>query len=88
MIPSLPKLIGLIAIIWLIWTVFRVFETRQASIRSQDNKQSGDLGDDGLSEGSSCKTTNDENESVDLLECNVCLAWVSGENCGRQNCPY
>ena len=42
MIPSIPKVLGLIAIIWVVWTAFRIYETRQATIRTQKNKQSKD----------------------------------------------
>ena len=26
--------------------------------------------------------------SVDLIECDICGAWVAGDRCERDNCPY
>ena len=26
--------------------------------------------------------------SVDLIECDICGAWVAGDRCERNNCPY
>ena len=26
--------------------------------------------------------------SVDLVECDICGAWVAGDRCERDNCPY
>jgi hypothetical protein len=85
MIPSLPKLLGLIAIIWLVWTVFRIYETRQAVIRAQTDGQNKDHSP---TDSDSASGASDDSCSVDLRECKICLAWVSGENCGRENCPY
>ena len=72
MIPSLPKLIGLAAVIWRVWMAFRMFESRQAR---------GDTTPD-----------NDDRPadpgSVDLVECDICGAWVAGHRCERDNCPY
>jgi hypothetical protein len=85
MIPSLPKLLGLFAIIWLVWTCFRIYETRQTVTRARtDEKKRGraPVDDDGDHEGPFGKG------SVELRECKVCFAWVSGENCGQENCPY
>jgi hypothetical protein len=86
MLPSLPKLIGLAAIIWLVWTAFRIFETRQAAIRDADKKSQGD--DNGTAAPDAGRAHADDDASVDLRECKTCAAWVSGENCGRENCPY
>ena len=79
MIPSLPKLLGLIAIIWVVWTLFRIYETRQAAIRANQTK------DD---EAAGRRDQSDPNHSVELRECKQCGSWVSGKNCGRENCPY
>jgi hypothetical protein len=38
--------------------------------------------------GNGGQSAADDNPSVDLRECEICVAWVSGKNCGRQNCPY
>ena len=87
MIPSLPKLIGLIAIIWVIWTVFRIYETRQAAIRAHQTKD----GDESRHDAPHDRARRDRpnaDHSVDLRECKLCGAWVSGEDCGRENCPY
>ena len=84
MIPSLPKLIGLFAIIWLVWMVFRFFEARQRDFANQP-KDDGE----GKSSGRPEETKNGGHaNSFDLRECDVCGAWVSGETCERQNCPY
>ena len=87
MIPSLPKLLGLIAIIWVVWTVFRIYETRQAAIRAQRAKDVDGSRDD-APHGAAGRDRSDTDRSVDLRECKICGAWVSGENCGRKNCPY
>ena len=87
MIPSLPKLLGLIAIIWVVWTVFRIYETRQAAIRAQRRKD-GDGSPHDTPHEAAGSDRSDGNLSVDLRECKICRAWVSGENCGRENCPY
>ena len=79
MIPSLPKLLGLIAIIWLVWTVFRIYETRQGAIRANKTKDDG---------APSRHDRSNADHSLDLRECKQCEAWVSGENCGQENCPY
>ena len=88
MIPSLPKLLGLIAIIWVVWTAFRIYETRQAAIRAQadDKKKDHTPADSDPAPGVS--GASDDSGSIDLRECKICSAWVSGENCGRENCPY
>ena len=87
MIPSLPKLLGLIAIIWVVWTVFRIYETRQAAIRAQQTKDRDESRHDAPHDAAG-QDRSDADHSVDLRECKICGAWVSGENCGRENCPY
>ena len=87
MIPSLPKLLGLIAIIWVVWTVFRIYETRQAAIRAQRAKD-GDRSRRDTTHEAAGSDRSDPDLSVDLRECKICGAWVNGENCGRENCPY
>ncbi len=72
MIPSLPKLIGLAAVIWLVWIAFRMFEARQA--RGETKPDNDDRPADP--------------PSVDLVECDICGAWVAGDSCERDNCPY
>ena len=87
MIPSLPKLLGLIAIIWVVWTVFRIYEARQAAIRAQKTKDGGESSHDGADDAAG-RDKSDADYSVDLRECKICGAWVSGDNCGRENCPH
>ena len=87
MIPSLPKLLGLIAIIWVVWIVFRTYETWQAGIRAQKTKD-GDESRHNASHDKAGRDRPDADQSVDLRECRICGAWVSGENCGWENCPY
>ena len=87
MIPSLPKLLGLIAVIWVVWTVFRIYETRQAKNRTQQTKD-GDQSQHDAPHRASGPGSSEADYSVDLSECKFCGAWVSGENCGRENCPY
>ena len=79
MIPSLPKLLGLIVIIWVVWTLFRIYEARQAAIRANQTEDDA---------AGARHDRADPNRSVELRECKQCGAWVSGENCGRENCPY
>ena len=87
MIPSLPKLLGLIAIIWVVWTFFRIYETRQAAIRAQQTKDGDESRHDAMRDKAG-RARPEADHSVDLRECKICGAWVSGENCGWENCPY
>lgn len=85
MIPSLPKLLGLIIIIWLVWTAFRLYESRKAAILEKEAKSSDEID---AGNGKTNHKRSEEDCSVELRECKICLAWVSGESCGRENCPY
>jgi len=76
MFLSLPKLIGLAAVVWLVWMAFRFFEARQRAAADAANQPKDDDG----------KAA--EPPSLDLEECDVCGAWVSGTPCERKNCPY
>ena len=80
MVLSLPKILGLFALIWLVWMVFRFVEARQKNRADQTLDKNGDA------TGAVKKDQNDA--SVDLQECTICGAWVSGETCDRENCPY
>ena len=80
MVLSLPKILGLFALIWLVWMAFRFIEARQKNQVDQTLDKNSDVA--GAAE-------KDQNEaSVDLQECTICGAWVSGETCDRENCPY
>ena len=73
MIPSLPKLIALAAVLWAVWTGFRMLERRKA-----DRKDSPpDTPEDRTGNG-----------ALDLEECKICRAWVAGDACEREACPY
>ena len=87
MIPSLPKLLSLIAVIWVVWTVFRIYETQQAKNRTQQTKD-GDGSQNNKPHGAAGWGSSDSDHSVDLRECKFCGAWVSGDNCGQEKCPY
>ena len=80
MVLSLPKILGLFALIWLVWMTFRFIEARQKNLADQPLDKNGDAA------GTAKKDQNDA--SVDLQECTICGAWVSGETCDRVNCPY
>ena len=80
MVLSLPKILGLFALIWLVWMAFRFIEARQKNRSDQPLDKNSDAA------GAAKKDQNDA--SVDLQECTICEAWVSGETCGRENCPY
>ena len=80
MVLSLPKILGLFALIWLVWMAFRFIEARQKNCVDQPLDKNGDAA------GAAKKDQNDA--SVDLQECTICGAWVSGEACDRKNCPY
>ena len=80
MVLSLPKILSLFALIWLVWMTFRFIEARQKNLADQALDKNGDAS------GAAKKDQNDE--SVDLQECTICGAWVSGETCDRENCPY
>ena len=73
MIPSLPKLLALGAVIWAVWMGFRILERRKGG--KDDRISRG--GDEG-----------GEHRALDLEECRVCRAWVNGEACEREACPY
>ena len=80
MVLSLPKILGLFALIWLVWMAFRFIEARQKNHADQTLDKNSDAA--GVAK-------KDQNEvSVDLKECTICGAWVSGETCDRENCPY
>ena len=80
MVLSLPKILGLFALIWLVWMAFRFIEVRQKNRADQPLDKNGDAA--GVAE-------KDQNgASVDLQECKSCGAWVNGETCDRENCPY
>ena len=80
MVLSLPKILGLFALIWLVWMAFRFIEARQKNLADQPLDKNEDAA------GAAKKDQNDA--SVDLQECIICGAWVSGETCDRENCPY
>ena len=80
MVLSLPKILGLFALIWLVWMAFRFIEVSQKNRADQPLDKNGDAA------GAMKKDQNDE--SVDLQECTICEAWVSGETCDQENCPY
>ena len=80
MVLSLPKILGLFALIWLVWMAFRFIEARQKNRVDQPLDKNSDAA------GAAKKDQNDA--SVDLQECTICGAWVSGETCDRINCPY
>ena len=73
MIPSLPKLLALGAVLWAVWMGFRVLERRGGGSRDAPPDKSGDYTGNG---------------ALDLEECAVCHAWVAGEPCERDSCPY
>jgi type VI protein secretion system component VasK len=80
MVLSLPKILGLFALIWLVWMTFRFIEARQKNLADQPLNKNRDAA------GAAKKDQSDA--SVDLQECIICGAWVSGETCDRENCPY
>ena len=80
MVLSLPKILGLFALIWLVWMAFRFIEARQKNHADQTLDKNSDAA------GVAKKDPNEA--SVDLQECTICGAWVSGETCDRENCPY
>ena len=80
MVLSIPKILGLFALIWLVWMAFRFIEARQKNVADQTLDKNSDAA------GATKKDQNDA--SVDLQECTICGAWVSGETCDRESCPY
>ena len=80
MVLSLPKILSLFALIWLVWMAFRFIEARQKNLADHPFDKNSDAA------GATKKDQNDA--SVDLQECGICAAWVSGETCDRENCPY
>lgn len=74
MIPSLPKLLALGAVIWAVWMGFRLIERRGPG-KGDGTDQAGQDG-------------KKSNRALDLEECAVCHAWVAGEACDRDACPY
>ena len=80
MVLSLPTILGLFALIWLVWMAFRFIEARQK------NRADQPLDKNGNTAGAAKKDPHDA--SVDLQECTICGAWVSGATCDRENCPF
>ena len=80
MVLSLPKILGLFALIWLVWMAFRFIEARQKNRADHPLDKNGD--------GAAGAKKDQNDASVDLQECTICRAWVSGETCDRENCPY
>lgn len=74
MIPSLPKLLALGAVIWAVWMGFRILERRKGDGQNDKVPRNGDEGRG--------------HRALDLEECRVCRAWVNGEACERDACPY
>ena len=70
----IPSLPKLIGLAAVIWIVWMAF-------RMFDARQARGT-----------KTDNDDPKvdptSVDLIECHICGAWVAGDRCERDNCPY
>lgn len=75
MIPSLPKLLALGAVIWAVWMGFRILERRKDGGARDGRVPHEDAG-------------RKEHRALDLEECRVCRAWVNGEACEREACPY
>ena len=80
MVVSLPKILGLFALIWLVWMAFRFIEARQKNLADQPLDKNDNAAEAAKKDQSDA--------SVDLQECTICGAWVSGEICDRENCPY
>ena len=80
MVLSLPKILGLFALIWLVWMTFRFIEARQKNLADQPLDKNDNAAEAAKKDQSDA--------SVDLQECTICGAWVSGETCDRENCPY
>ena len=80
MVVSLPKILGLFALIWLVWMAFRFIEARQKNLADQPLDKNDNAAEAAKKDQSDA--------SVDLQECTICGAWVSGETCDRENCPY
>ena len=73
MIFSLPKLMALAGVIWAVWMGFKYLERRKGGDEGADS--GGDQSEKG-------------HRALDLEECRVCRAWVAGEACEREACPY
>lgn len=82
MIPSLPKLLALAGVIWLVFKAFRMLENHRAAARNDDGQNNKDQNE--------TPSANDarQSASLDLEECRQCGAWVAGQSCGQENCPY
>ena len=70
----IPSLPKLIGLVAVIWLVWMVFRMFEAR-QARDTKPGND------------DRTMDPT-SVDLVECDICGAWVTGDRCERDNCPY
>lgn len=71
---SLPKILALIGVVGAVWYGFRLLEAHRKS----------ESGDDTHDPAASKKTGG----PLDLEECSICRAWVAGEACERDACPY
>ena len=70
----IPSLPKLIGLAAVIWLVWMAFRMLEAR------------------QARGTKPDNDDRTvdptSVDLIECDICGAWVAGDRCERDNCPY
>ena len=73
MILSIPKLLALAGVIWAVWMGFKYLERRKGVDEGTDSDS------DQAKKG---------HRALDLEECRVCSAWVAGEACEREACPY
>lgn len=86
MIPSLPKLLALAGVIWFVFQAFRMYEAHKKQVAARDENTAPPKGDAGA--GGPNTDAKPEGGSLDLEECSRCGAWVAGQPCGDEACPY
>jgi hypothetical protein len=81
---SLPKLLALGGIIWGVFYLFRMIErNRNNAVKDATLNPNNDVGNGGPDDA-----PKDKPSSLDLEECKLCGAWVAGQPCDRDDCPY
>ena len=86
MIPSLPKLLALAGVIWFVFQAFRMYENHKKQKAAQEGQNGApNRRDDAANTGADRKK---DGGSLDLEECSSCGAWVAGQPCDDERCPY
>lgn len=86
MLLSIPKILWLIAILWGVWTIFKVIEKRRLKDSQQDPSHQSSKHARQRARQKKHHEDQDEN-SVELIECTLCGAYVAKTGCKKSDCP-